>query len=163
MTNEEAMEIINTSDLFWSRPTDKECVALDMAIEALKDVQNCVHCEHYTEVETDTGIHGECKMDTVHRGDLISRQAATSIPILPKEYRKVCNSMNDAFETGWYEALACVNMLPSEEPKTGHWVEGYADELHLLATYTCSECGNMELSGSKFCPNCGSFNGGEEE
>lgn len=76
--------------------------------------------------------------------DLISRQAATSIPILPKEHRKVFRDEDDAFETGWNEALACVNRLPSvcldlsdycdrlwklayergkAEPKTGEWVE----------------------------------------
>ena len=33
--------------------------------------------------------------------DLISRQAATSIPILPKEHRKVFKGEDDAFETGW--------------------------------------------------------------
>ena len=48
--------------------------------------------------------------------DLISRQAATSIPILPKEHRKIFKSIDDAFETGWNEALSCVNMLPSAQP-----------------------------------------------
>lgn len=47
------------------------------------------------------------------QGDLISRAEATSIPILPKEQRKPFKSIDDAFETGWNEALACVNMLPS--------------------------------------------------
>ena len=45
--------------------------------------------------------------------DLISRQAASSIPILPKEHRKAFRNEDDAFETGWNEALACVNELPS--------------------------------------------------
>ena len=39
--------------------------------------------------------------------------------------------------------------------KTGKWIKGYADELQLLTTYTCSECKSMELSSFKFCPNCG--------
>ena len=57
--------------------------------------------------------------------DLISRQSATSIPIVPKEERKKFIDYDDAFETGWFEALACVNMLPSVEPKRpkGEWVE----------------------------------------
>ena len=53
--------------------------ALDMAIEALRNEINCVKCVHYTERETDTGIKGECKMDTAHREDLISRQDAIDI------------------------------------------------------------------------------------
>lgn len=47
--------------------------------------------------------------------DLISRQAATSIPVLPKEHRKAFNNYDDAFETGWNEALSCVNALPSAQ------------------------------------------------
>lgn len=53
--------------------------------------------------------------------DLISRQAATSIPIIPKEHRKIFKSIDDAFETGWNEALSCVNMLPSAQPEP-HWI-----------------------------------------
>lgn len=49
--------------------------------------------------------------------DSISRQAAISIPILPKEHRKMFKSIDDAFETGWNEALSCVNMLPSAQPE----------------------------------------------
>ena len=56
---------------------------------------------------------GECNM----KNDLISRQAATSIPILPKEHRKIFKSIDDAFETGWNEALSCVNMLPTVQPE----------------------------------------------
>jgi len=51
--------------------------------------------------------------------DLISRQDATSIPVLPKEHRKVFRNEDDAFETGWNEALACVNMLPSADRPKG--------------------------------------------
>lgn len=57
--------------------------------------------------------------------DLISRQDATSIPILPKEHRKIFKSIDDAFETGWNEALSCVNMLPSAEPDLSE----YSDKL----------------------------------
>ena len=56
--------------------------------------------------------------------DLISRQAATSIPILPKEHRKVFKGEDDAFETGWNEALACVNMLPSDDRPKGESLLG---------------------------------------
>ena len=50
-------------------------------------------------------------------GDLISRHEATSIPILPKEHIKIFKSIDDASETGWNEALSCVNMLPPAEPE----------------------------------------------
>jgi hypothetical protein len=37
MTREEAIKVIESSDLFWFRPTDEERVALDVAIEALSE------------------------------------------------------------------------------------------------------------------------------
>lgn len=105
-------------------------------------------------------------------GDCISRQAATSIPILPKEHRKIFKSIDDAFETGWNEALSCVNMLPSVQPerKKGNWVT--VDRRYVR----CSECGlettKNELRGIAlfgenepyFCPNCGAdMRGGDSE
>lgn len=39
MTKNEAIEIINKSDLFWCRATDEEVTALTMAIEALTNQQ----------------------------------------------------------------------------------------------------------------------------
>ena len=56
-----------------------------------------------------------------HACDSISREEATSIPILPKEHRKIFKSIDDAFETGWNEALSCVNMLPSAQPEQ-RWI-----------------------------------------
>ena len=47
--------------------------------------------------------------------DYIKREEATSVPVVPKEHRKHFNSLDDAFETGWNEALACVNMIPSAD------------------------------------------------
>lgn len=101
--------------------------------------------------------------------DLISRQAATSIPILPKEHRKVFRDEDDAFETGWNEALACVNRLPSAhpEPKTGKWIRH--DEVRNVygGTYVeCSECGEkyvvQYIEDEKYCRNCGADMRGEQ-
>jgi hypothetical protein len=37
VTREEAIKVIESSDLFWFRPTGEERVALDVAIEALSE------------------------------------------------------------------------------------------------------------------------------
>lgn len=83
--------------------------------------------------------------------DLISRQAATSIPVLPKEHRKCFKDMDDAFETGWNKALSCVNMLPSADRPTGEWVD-YGD-----CEDICSVCGYSKVHEPNYpyCPNCG--------
>ena len=47
--------------------------------------------------------------------EYINKYIATSIPVLPKEHRKQFTSYDDAFETGWNEALSCVNIVPSAD------------------------------------------------
>lgn len=41
--------------------------------------------------------------------EYIDKLSATSIPVVPKEHRKQFANYDDAFETGWNEALAYVN------------------------------------------------------
>lgn len=45
MTREEAIHIIDTSDLFWTRPTDDEKEALCLAIEALEQPRAKEHID----------------------------------------------------------------------------------------------------------------------
>jgi hypothetical protein len=52
-----------------------------------------------------------------------------------------------------------VETLPpvTPQPKTGHWI---FDEI-LDKHYYCSECKSMGVDYWDFCPNCGSYNGGD--
>ena len=118
MTNEEAVKWLqfdlemmkfdpNTGgESYLDKDAQKVAEALDMAIDAL---QKQVTGKLETAEESDL-VQNHAKKSKL---DLISRLEATSIPILPKEHRKIFKSVDDAFETGWNEALSCVNMLPS--------------------------------------------------
>lgn len=89
--------------------------------------------------------------------DTIYRQDATSIPVMPKEHRKYFYSLDDAYETGWNDALTYVNMLPSAERK-GHWI------LHQDSrTWECSECHKYQVIWSNYCMHCGADMRGEED
>lgn len=72
--------------------------------------------------------------------DYINKYIATSIPVLPKEHRKQFTSYDDAFETGWNEALSCVNIVPS------------ADVVEVVRCKNCkwwdSDCGWCDLWGN---------------
>lgn len=49
--------------------------------------------------------------------DLISRQAAITLPIMPKEYRTHKPiDCDDAYEKGWCDCQTCIGRLPAAEP-----------------------------------------------
>lgn len=50
--------------------------------------------------------------------DLISRQAAITIPIPPKWNRKyLTTNLDDAYELGWDDCQKCVEALPAAQPE----------------------------------------------
>ena len=50
--------------------------------------------------------------------DLIDRQAATTIPILPKEHRKYQTmNIDDAYDLGWLDCQNCIEKLPPAQPE----------------------------------------------
>ena len=51
-------------------------------------------------------------------GDIISRQDATTIPILPKEHRKYQTmNIDDAYDLGWLDCQNCIEKLPPAQPE----------------------------------------------
>ena len=53
------------------------------------------------------------------KDDLISRQAAITIPILPVEHRKYQTmNLDDAYELGWRDCQKYIEDLPSAQPET---------------------------------------------
>jgi len=85
--------------------------------------------------------------------DLISRQEAI---------RLAEQGQIQGFE--WQFKKLCT--LPSAEPerKKGKWIE-YTDCEGKSRRITCDQCGHEEWNwlNPNFCPNCGSYNGGEQE
>lgn len=50
--------------------------------------------------------------------DLISRQDAITIPVMPKEHRQYQTmNIDDAYERGWYDLQDCIESLPAAEPQ----------------------------------------------
>lgn len=95
--------------------------------------------------------------------DLISREAARAIKVLPKCFREYeTNNLDDAYEKGWKDAMFSLNALPTIDPvKHGRLADGIVS-FH----WTCSECGchlrkdlgqvfERETDRYNYCPNCG--------
>lgn len=91
--------------------------------------------------------------------EYIEKQAATMIPVLPKEHREYQTmNLDDAYENGWYDALECVEKLPPADVRPagrGRWV------YHPEATwqYECDNCGCYVPGVWTYCPECGNLNG----
>ena len=62
-----------------------------------------------------TETHGVCS-------DLIRREDAITIPVMPKERRQYQTmNIDDAYERGWYDLQDCIESLPSAEAVQG-WI-----------------------------------------
>lgn len=48
--------------------------------------------------------------------DLINREDAVTLPVMPKRYRKYqTNNLDDAYEQGWEDLQKCIEKLPSAQ------------------------------------------------
>jgi hypothetical protein len=110
----------------------------------------------------------------IYDGELISRQAATTIPAMPKEHRHYqTNNLDDAYEQGWADLQECIENLPPVQPKRmkGRWLpdNNFAYEMR----FVCSVCKESEVVPTigftkykpiwDFCPNCGADMRGNED
>lgn len=108
--------------------------------------------------------------------EYIEKEAATTIPPIPKEFRDYQTyNLDDAFDDGWYEAQRCIANLPAanvRENVKAKWTTSDLDD----NCVTCSNCKKLRLAdrhaftqiafdewGLHFCPNCGAQMGGAED
>ena len=113
----------------------------------------------YREVKTNLEEQPSAQPDVPDRnvGDMISRQAA--IDAVVKE-----SQVDGAY--GYMDTKSIVDLLndlPSAQ-RTGRWI--YDDEAYPggnpYGHYECDQCGECVPHRTNFCPNCGSYNGGQD-
>lgn len=89
--------------------------------------------------------------------DLISRQEATTLPVLPKEYREYqTNNLDDAYELGWNDCQKYVEQLPSAQPeimRCGDCKHYYFTDNHIPREqwYTCELDGERWRKPDDYC------------
>ena len=97
--------------------------------------------------------------------DFIDRQAALDLDPPPKHLRQyqtiVTVNLDDVYEDGWYDFQTQLLQLPPADVKPvvrGKWKQ-YRKGIDLQ----CSRCYWSTDFGIplNFCPNCGSYNGGD--
>lgn len=88
--------------------------------------------------------------------DTISRQAAIDAAV------EAADEWDGGYSRSREEIITLkLRMLPSAQPerKKGKWIPYSLEGLR----YKCSECESRYETPWHFCPNCGSYNGGESD
>lgn len=111
-------------------------------------------------------VIAELDVPDTNVGDIISKRAATTIPVMPKEHRHYqTNNLDDAYEQGWNDLQECIENLPTVQPQQmkGRWLpdNNFVYEMR----FVCSVCKESEVVPTigftkykpiwDFCPNCG--------
>ena len=124
--------------------------------------------------QSTTGQLNDGAQSTAQSTDLIDRQQAIDALSLGKEMlSRVLDDIDvvgtDREKYSWGLGLIesyinDIKELPSAqpEPKEGEWVQVSAQKYFTSASYfyRCSVCGENNPRNTKYCPNCGSYNGG---
>lgn len=148
-------------DAFWKLDVELRPSAMDAVVDMLKSLP------------TAEPNRASCKQVT-GKLDLIDRQDAIDA---------IMSEPPDAHYPSWYADI--LKELPSastdlstfsdklwkiayergrkEGRKKGKWIDEKKDSISLLVWGECSICGYDSAIHYCFCPNCGSYNGGEEE
>lgn len=87
-------------------------------------------------------------------GDMISRQE------ILRAFEEMCSCTDYGWDERDFRDL--IKNMPSAQPerKTGKWIH----KKNIYGAVYCSECDyELYANDTNFCPNCGSYNGGEQE
>ena len=181
MTNEQAIYLLKGMR---GKAIQSESEALDMAIEALQRGLENVNADSCSEKPNNS--------DLISRQDAIDvAKQHWYKPDIAKELEKLPSAQPDLLEDGTLMITVPNGMLNDvkrvlvdevgtkfckvmyqDEPerKKGEWIHKpdiYLDE----QTWECSECGEPWIfiegtpseNNANFCPNCGSYNGGNDD
>lgn len=90
--------------------------------------------------------------------DLISRKAAITLPVKPKEHREYQTfNLDDAYEQGWNDLQKCIELLPAaqpekEIPRRVRWSGWKGDR---YTRYWCPNCEKPVRNDDDYCHRCG--------
>ena len=173
MSNEEAKEIITQErDSLKANPVVnvEDCLyeAFDVAIKALEQTElNPSYNSIKTELKPRTNL-AETSQDTISR-EALRQKLQDHHDFFVNAYGNFRGmSLND--KTRVDEIDNCIAMVvnaPSVTPSRpkGKWIDILDEKTENTETHhdECSNCGYHGWTEYSYCPNCGSYNGGEEE
>ena len=130
----------------------------------IEDYPTCTECEHYDREKHYCPRFCQVIKDTLAEAqpseDCISREEAKQFL-----YERIDRLNDDEL----YDIFSRIiddmyNELPSVTPQRpkGKWIETPVENDIVPVVFKCSECGMRVINPYKYCPNCGSYNGGND-
>lgn len=140
----------------------------DMGVKALEQTElNPSYNSVKTELKPRTNL-AETSQDTISR-EALRQKLQDHHDFFVNAYGNFRGmSLNDKARVDEIDnCIAMVVNAPSvtPQPKVGKWIKTYEpNDAEPCILWECSECKNVERGKrTKYCPNCGSYNGGEGE
>lgn len=130
-----------------------------MTNEEVRDRLDIIITKHEIDDENVT-ITNEKDYDAIRMAIKSLEQQTCEDAISRQAVEEIINDIRDCISVdGYWTILERLKKLPSvsPQPKVGYWIE---DEYEMKVW--CSACGEENDKCSKYCPNCGSYNGGNE-
>lgn len=176
MTAEEAVKQIK-ENCYFASISEKTKQALDKAIKALEQLQdvhdtckNCIEFSEFKQQPCDNCISREYIEPIVEElenicinGDerVLSMLAdiKNAPPVIPKYTDEEIDKIQE-LEQAYVDKMVELAVEETKRPK-GKWIEIEIDAGEFI--YKCSKCGMRVINPYKYCPMCGSYNGGGED
>lgn len=154
MTNERAVEILNLDLDILGQYGGETAEAYKMAIKAL-EAQPCEDAVSRTlvhEAITASIAESENPYEMWQRIEALP-------PVIPK-YTDEEIDKAQAVEQAYVDKMVELAAAETKRPK-GKWIEIEIDAGEFI--YKCTKCGMRVINPYKYCPICGSYNGGGED
>lgn len=150
MTKERAVEILNLDLDILGQYGGESAEAYKMAIQAL-EAQSCEDC-----ISRQKAL--DCFEQTNTRQG--AKYAIETLPSVTPKYTDEEIDKAQAVEQAYVDKMVELAVAETKRPK-GKWIEIEIDAGEFI--YKCTKCGMRVINPYKYCPMCGSYNGGGED
>lgn len=161
MTNKELLNFIKSSKGHWTFETESgKKVSKEQVIQALEQ-QPCEDCISRQKMLDGLASIAKAKAKSDAQKALMGRVMffTEQLPSVKPKYTDEEIDRAQAVEQAYVDKMVELAVEETKRPK-GKWIEIEIDAGEFI--YKCTKCGMRVINPYKYCPNCGSYNGGEE-
>ena len=140
MTSKDKQDVISVCNILADKMSDSGKVAVQQIIDAVKDMVEDESCE-----------------DAISREALLEElgEEPFNWNDSPEEYQEVSDYR-------WFKSLVENASSVTPQPKVGKWIT-QGQSMYMTCTCCNKDTWYSGRNAYMYCPNCGSYNGGEED